>query len=80
MSMTARDMVEQLNAIKASVKSGETPALAEGLAKLQKRIKETFDPEILKAMIQEDADVDTGIEEELTTLKMEWMRQRGTRP
>jgi hypothetical protein len=78
MSMRTREFVERINAIKASLKHGEAPSLAEPLQRLQQRVRDTWNPDELKALLQQDAEVPTGLEEEMTTLTMEWMRQRGS--
>lgn len=75
--MTARELVERLNLIKASVDAGETPALAERLHAVKARLKEAFEPEALKAALKDDTPIPTTLEEDVTTLTMEWMQARG---
>ena len=69
--------MERLNLIKASVDGGETPELGERLHRVKMRLKETFDPEALKAALRDDTDIPTTLEEDVTTLTMEWMQRRG---
>ena len=76
MAMTAREFVERLNLIKASVDGGESAHLAERLQRVRLRLKETFEPEQLKAALRDDAPIPTPLEEEVTTLTMEWMQSR----
>ena len=77
MAMTAKELVERLNLIKASLDAGEAPECAERLQRVRHRLKEAFDPEALKAALRDDADIPTTLEEEVTTLTMEWMQRRG---
>jgi hypothetical protein len=79
MAMTARDFVEQINAIKASVKSGEcTPQIEADLDRLKDRLRTSLTPEELKAALASNAEIPTGLEEDLTTLTMAWMHHRGS--
>jgi hypothetical protein len=79
MAMTARDFVERMNAIKASVKNGEcTPQIEGDLDKLRERLKHSFTPDALKAALASDTEVPTPLEEDLTTLHMAWMHHRGS--
>ena len=77
--MTARELVERLNLIKASLDAGEAPECAERLHRVKGRLKEAFDAEQLKAALKDDAVIPTTLEEEVTTLTMEWMQKRGAR-
>lgn len=77
MAMTARELVDRLNQIKASVDAGETPELAGRLHDVRQRLKAVFEPEALKAALRDDADIPTTLEEDVTTLTMEWMQRRG---
>ena len=78
MAMKIREFVERLNTIKASVKSGETsPAIQTDLDRVTDHLRSTYDPAALKAALATDADISTVLEEDLTTLTMEWMRHRG---
>ncbi len=77
--MKVRELVERLNRVKASVDSGETPDLAGPLQRVRQRLKEAFGPEELKAALRDDVVVPTTLEEDVTTLTMEWMQRRGAR-
>jgi hypothetical protein len=78
MAMKVREFVERLNAIKASVKSGQaTPEIEAELHRVTAALKGSCSPDELKAQIAGDADAPTALEEELTTLTMLWMRHRG---
>lgn len=77
MAMTAKELVERLNQIKASVESGETPELDEALRRVKQRLKDAFAPEELKAALRDGTPVPTGLEEDVTTLTMQWMQRRG---
>ena len=77
MAMTARELVERLNLIKASVDSGEAGDLAERLHGVKQRLKSAYAPEQLKAALASDEPIPTPLEEEVTTLTMEWMSRRG---
>lgn len=79
MAMTARELVERLNLIKASVDGGEAADLAERLHRVKQRLKDTYAPEQLKAALASVDPIPTGLEEEVTTLTMEWMSRRGAR-
>ena len=78
MAMKVREFVERLNTVKASLRNGEgTPELEAGLHRVTTHLKQALSPEQLKALIAEDGDVSTVLEEDLTTLTMAWMRHRG---
>lgn len=78
MAMKVRAFVDRLNAVKASVKAGEgSPEIEAGLARVVAHLKQALSPEELKALIASDGEVSTILEEDLTTLTMEWMRHRG---
>ena len=76
MAMTARELVERLNQIKASVDGGETPELDEALRRCKQRLKDAFGPDELKAALKDGTPVPTSLEEEVTTLTMQWMQRR----
>ena len=78
MGMTARDFVERLNAIKASVKAGEALQVEPALERLTHRLRDEVGPAGLKSLLQSDGEVETSLEEELTTLTMAWMQHRGS--
>jgi hypothetical protein len=76
-AMTARELVERLNLIQASVNAGEAPEVADRLHRAKLRLKEAFEPEQLKAALKDGTPIPTTLEEEVTTLTMEWMQKRG---
>lgn len=78
MAMKIREFVERLNTIKASVKAGEmSPAIQADLERVTAHLRSTYDAAAFKAAVAADADISTVLEEDLTTLTMEWMRHRG---
>ena len=79
MAMKVRELIDRLNRIKASVDAGETPDLAEPLQRVRQRLREAFGPEQLKAALKDDLPAPSTLEEDITTLTMEWMQRRGSR-
>lgn len=78
MAMKIREFVERLNTIKASVKAGEaSPAIQSGLERVTAHLRSAYDSVALKAALAGNDDISTVLEEDLTTLTMEWMRHRG---
>lgn len=78
MSMTVREFVERLNAVKASAKNGEcTAEIEQSLEKVKERLRATYTPDQLKEALAAESEVPTYLEEDLTTLTMTWMHHRG---
>ena len=78
MAMKIREFVERLNTIKASVKAGEvSPVIQADLDRVTAHLRSFYDAAAFKAAVAEDADVSSVLEEDITTLQMEWMRHRG---
>ena len=71
--MSARQFLQQLNQVKDKVRSGEAPPeIGEGLQALLGRFKDVYSQEEFKAALEADAEIDSGLEEGMTTLYMTW--------
>lgn len=76
MSMTSRQFLQQLNQLKAGVE-GADERVVQGLERLKAAFKARYTPEQFKAALEADEPVDTGLEEEMTTLYMLWRQGHG---
>jgi hypothetical protein len=78
MAMRARDFADRLREVKSGVQAGiDDPELHDSLLRVSELFKRTCSPEAFKQMLADDREVDSGLEEEMTTLWMRFVRRRG---